>query len=269
MSGAVADICVLTFAVDRPEALARCIASVAAQRGPVRILHRVLSERIDALRRHPSLAPWVDAVQWRPLAGEPFQGASSPRMASLRQAALAEVETPWVAFLDDDNAVEPEHFVSLLRLANERDLEAVHSWRAVLNPDGTPFLFGHYPWHDDPAIAGSLYRWCLEHGVVTPGSPVMRDGRRGGDDFSGPATVDMNEWLLRTACLRRVGFDTAFDPSEIDLRVGEDDKLFRRLIAHGVSFACSERPTLRYFLGGVSNLRLTSGPTQAATGACS
>ena len=269
MSGPLAEVCILTFAVDRPQALARCIASVAAQQGPLRIHQRILSERVSALREHPLLAPWRDRVEWQSLPGKPFQGASSARMARLRAAAVAEVTQPLVGFLDDDNALEPEHLHSLCQMLSDTRLEAAHAWRQVLNPDGSAFLFEHYPWHDDPFVAQKMYRWGLEQGVFAPGSPVMRDGVRGAECAESYATVDMNEWLFRTPCLQRLGFDDAFSQFEVDQRVGEDDKLFHRVRSQGIKFACSERATVRYYLGGVSNLRLTSGSTLATAGACS
>ncbi len=269
MSGPLAEVCVLTFAVDRPQALARCIASVAAQQGPVRIHQRILSERVSALREHPFLAPWRDRVEWQSLPGKPFQGDSSARMARLRATAVAEVTQPLVGFLDDDNTLEPEHFQTLCQLLSDPGLEAAHAWRQVLNPDGSAFLFEHYPWHDDPVVAQKMHRWGVEQGVFTPGSPVMRDGVRGAECAESYATVDMNEWLFRTSCLQRLGFEDVFSQFEVDQRVGEDDKLFHRVRSQGVKFACSERATVRYYLGGVSNLRLTSGPALATAGAWS
>jgi hypothetical protein len=261
VSGAAADICILTFAVDRPRELARCIASVAAQVGAPRLRHRVLSERAEALRGDPYLAAWHDLVEWQALDGAPFQGASSPRLARLRDAALREVEELLVCFLDDDNAIEPDHIASLLELIEGRQLDAAHSWRLVLNPDGSLFSFSHYPWHDDVEIADKMYRWCVDYGTIIPGDPVMRDGVRGPAAETNYATVDMNEWLFRTERLRRIGFDAEFSSADLHNRTGEDDKLYRRFLAHAVRFGCTERPTLRYYLGGVSNLALTSGPT--------
>ncbi|WP_169708688.1 glycosyltransferase [Trinickia terrae] len=264
MSGSLADVCILTFAVDRPDELARCIASVAAQRGSPRLRHRVLSERVDALRDAPALARWRTAVEWHSLDGEPFQGASSPRIARLRQAALLDVQEPFVCFLDDDNAIDPDHIRSLLDLIERDGLDAAHSWRFVRFPDGSPFPFDFFPWQGDPAVAAQLYRECVELGAIVPGSPVMRDGaprNAPADADAGSLTVDMNEWLFKTETLRRIGFDTEFSETDLRMRTGEDDKLYRRFLRHAVRFACTEQPTVQYYLGGVSNLRLTSGPT--------
>ncbi len=261
MPGSVAEICVLTFSVDRPRELARCIASVASQVGAPRLRHCVLSEYADSLRRDANLVGWADKVDWHKLDNEPFQGASSPRMASLRDAAIRRVSEPLVCFLDDDNEYAPDHIASLYGLIDRHGLDAAHSWRKVMNADGSPFPFSHYPWHDDAAVGSEIYRWCVERGVIVPGDPVMRDGVRGQDEEDGYATVDMNEWLFRTEILCGIGFDSQFSREDLHMRTGEDDKLYRRLLAKNARFKSSERPTLLYYLGGVSNLRLTSGPT--------
>jgi hypothetical protein len=234
---------------------------VADQAQAPRLRHRILSERVERLRHDPHLVPWRDRVEWVRLEGEPFDGASSPRLARLRDAALRHVKEEFVGFLDDDNAIEQEHIASLYALIKQRRLDAAHSWRSVLNADGSPFLFYRYPWHNDVDIATRMYRLCVAHGTIVPGDPVMRDGIRAAPGDGAEASVDMNEWLFRTEQLRRIGFDLEFSQSDMRHRIGEDDKLYCRILADGLRFACSERPTVRYYLGGVSNLRLTSGPT--------
>ena len=261
MSGSNTEICVLTFAVDRPRELARCIASVAAQIGAPRLRHRILSERAEELRNDPHLTVWRDRVEWHTLEGVPFEGSSSPRVARLRDAAIRQVDEPLLCFLDDDNEFAPGHLASLYALLQQEEYDAVHSWRTVLNMDGSPFPFSHYPWHNNAEIAGQMYAWCVDNGVIVPGDPVMRDGALDVDHDNSYATVDMNEWLFRTAPLCRVGFDSQFSTGDLRLRVGEDDKLYRRMLACGMRIASSKQPTVRYYLGGVSNLRLTSGPT--------
>ena len=261
VSGVDADICVLTFAVDRPLQLARCVASVAAQAGSLRVRHRILSERVDTLRQHPVMAPFLSCIEWQHLDGEPFLGNSSQRMALLRQSAVQNVIEPFVCFIDDDNEIASPHLVSLHQIIKEQQVDAAHSWRIVMTLEEKPFAFDYYPWHNDPVVATQIYRWCVDHGVIVPGDPVMRDGRVESNDGDGFVTVDMNEWLFRTELLQSVGFDSRFVKDEIRLRVGEDDKLYQRLVNAGIRFACSRRATLNYYLGGVSNLRLSGGPT--------
>lgn len=246
-------LCVLTFTVDRPADLARCIESVLGQQGAPPVRHLILSERTAELASDPRLSRFGGLVEWVPLGGTPHQGPSSARMASLRQAAIGLVAEPLVCFLDDDNAFEPGHLASLAGLIESAELDAAHSWRRLFHSDGTPFDGSYFPWHPDPRVAGELHAWCVSQGILEPGSDVVRDGPREDRDCRNVATVDMNEWLFRTEVLRAVGFGTSFTEAEAANQVGEDDKLLARLRAAGVRFGCSRQPTVRYQLGGVSN----------------
>lgn len=246
-------ICVITFSVNRPAALARCIRSVLSQQNVPPIRHCVFSERVDELRSSPPLRILKDRVIWHELEGEAHQGASSPRMARLRGKSLEQVKEPLVCFLDDDNEFFPNHLASLVHLIDALGLDAAHSWRLISNPDGTFFSGNYYPWHPDARTASRMYLWCVRHGVLTPGEAVMRDGRRGLGEPDCVATVDMNEWLFRTEILRGIGFDFSFSDEDVANCIGEDDKLFARVMETGLNFACTEMPTVHYRLGGVSN----------------
>ena len=246
------NIRVLTFSVDRPELLARCICSVLAQRGCVPIRQRVLSERVEQLRNHPALAEVAARVEWMRIPGAPFVGDPSSRMSRLRQWALDAVEEESIAFLDDDNAIEPDHFARLGRCL-DRDVDAVYSWRRLELPNGSSFDGTWYPWHPNPERARSLHAWCVRAGVLSLGSDVVRDGPVDDPSPENVATVDMNEWLFRTRVLKRIGFECSFSPDEVANQVGEDDKLLARLRAAGIRLRCSHAPTVVYRLGGVSN----------------
>lgn len=253
MASLTADvIAVVTFTVDRPEALWRAMESVQIQRG-VTIHHIVASEHADTLRIQvlPPLGP--HRVSWIHLDGRPGEGFASARMARLRQGILAQIHEPWVAYLDDDNLTEPGHYSGLIELAKRSGCAAVHSWRHLVEADGRPFDGMRYPWHPDPAIAMELWQWCRRHGVITPGSAVIRDGRISDPAPWNVSTVDMNEWLMSTDLLRSVGFDATFTAAEAAAQVGEDDKLLRRLEQAGITIACTRQPTIAYHLGGVSN----------------
>ncbi|AUX34179.1 MULTISPECIES: glycosyltransferase [Sorangium] len=260
---APACVALLTFSVDRPRLLAEAIRSVLAQRDAPPIRQIVFSERTAELRADAALDGLKDRVQWVPLETRAYEGHSSPRMAALRQLALGYVQETYVGFLDDDNTLAPEHIANLVRMIENQNLSAAHSWRELSHPDGTPFDGSFYPWHADPAVARDLHAWCVENGVMIPGSAVVRDGVREGDDPRNVATVDMNEWLFETEALRAIGFETAFTDLEVANQVGEDDKLLRRVRRAGLRFACSEMPTVRYRLGGVSNKRRTDAPEGA------
>jgi hypothetical protein len=246
-------ITVLTFSVDRPADLRRCIESILGQRDSPPIRHLVLSENAAALCVHPLLRDYRDAAEWVPLLRQPQIGHASPRMAKLRQAALQRIETEMVCFLDDDNYYAPSHLASLSTLLLRRDLSAVHSWRTLVYPDGTPFDGRSFPWHPDTGVARELQEWCVAHGVFEVDSPIVKDGLRDSGDWRNVATVDMNEWLFRTGALRALGFETDFTTDELANQVGEDDKLLRRIRAAGWKIASTDRATVIYQLGGVSN----------------
>jgi glycosyltransferase involved in cell wall biosynthesis len=212
----------------------------------------VLSERWESLQVHPLLAALVDAVDWVSISSEPFVGNSSVRMARLRQRALNSVKEEFVAFLDDDNAITPDHFARL-HACIEAGADAAYSWRRLELPDGRPFDGSWYPWHPDPDRSATLHAWCVASGMIVPGSDVVRDGPIDNPHADNVATVDMNEWLFRTQALRRVGFECQFTPDEIANQVGEDDKLLARVRATGMRLGCSNSPTVLYRLGGVSN----------------
>jgi Glycosyl transferase family 2 len=78
--------------------------------------------------------------------------------ARTRQRALESVRTPWVAFLDDDDAFMPTHLLTLAQAALATGADYVYSWFEVIGPDGRNYgdydpVFppGHFtdPW--DPS----------------------------------------------------------------------------------------------------------------------
>lgn len=63
-----------------------------------------------------------------------------------RQRALDGVTTPWVAFLDSDDAFDPDHLESLAACANETGADYVYSyWHTA------PDVLGHFGKPFDPA----------------------------------------------------------------------------------------------------------------------
>ncbi len=165
----------------REERLVEAIASVQAQTYPAES-HLVL---LDADREGPAVA---------------------------RNALLAVAETPLVAFLDDDDLLDPDHLERLVdRLVR-----------------------------DDADVAWS---WCRTTGVDAPTIPRPRNDRefatlmRGGRNCV-PVTV-----VARLAAIAAAG---CFDP--VDRY--EDYALWMRMLRLGASFACERRETWTYrFLG--------------------
>lgn len=70
--------------------------------------------------------------------------------AATRQRALDAVQTPWVAFLDDDDVFMPQHLERLYRHAMETGADMVYSWFQMMG-GVDPFPPGHYLNEFDPA----------------------------------------------------------------------------------------------------------------------
>jgi hypothetical protein len=90
-------------------------------------------------------------------------------------------------------------------------------------------------------------------GVFQPGSNIVRDRV---DPWGHPdpaRTVDMGEWLFDRKLLLDHQFCTEYSAEDWFNITTEDDKLMEDLVNNGITVACSELPTLRYYLGGYSN----------------
>lgn len=66
--------------------------------------------------------------------------------AATRQRGLDQVTTPWVAFLDSDDELDPTHLEQLLACAAETDADYVYPWfRVKGGTDPFPMFYGK-PW---------------------------------------------------------------------------------------------------------------------------
>lgn len=69
--------------------------------------------------------------------------------AITRNHGLSMVQTPWVAFLDSDDELDPTHVEKLLRCAEETGADYIYPWfRVVGGSDPFPMFFGR-PWDND------------------------------------------------------------------------------------------------------------------------
>ena len=113
-----------------------------------------------------------------------------------RQRALDGVNTPWVAFLDDDDEFMPLHLELLLHHAELTGADYAYSWFKVVRPDGViieddpVFPPGHYlnPWDDaNPrqTTVTTLVRTELAKQVrfIPPDGEDTIDGQRWGEDW--------------------------------------------------------------------------------------
>ena len=184
------------------------------------------------------------------------QGASRSvweRVARLRNTAIAMTHSPLVAFLDDDNRWEPNHLSSLRAVLRNDDADAAHSWRRLCGTDGSPWVPDAYPWAPRGTLRERhLFQLYRKLGVFSD-SPVVRDAASLIHNQLEYGAVDMGEWLLRRELIVRFPFETDFSLTDLDDRIGEDDKLLAAFRLAGASISCSKRATLHYRIGGFSN----------------
>ena len=118
-----------------------------------------------------------------------------------RQRALDMVRTPWVAFLDDDDELLPDHLAKLAIVAEATSADVVISWFDVIG--GTdPFPMNR-------------------HAHFVPGQPMHAHGITG---------------LVRTRALLREGGRIGFRPRIFGVTQAEDAMFWDDLAANGARF---------------------------------
>jgi glycosyltransferase involved in cell wall biosynthesis len=246
-------VTVITLTKDRLQLLVRAIRSVERQDYPGTIQHLVLIESDDTETVKLSMKlSKLPQVEWR-LVNSDSNGTQIQRVAKLRNLGVKMAKGKWICFLDDDNEFTECHISDLISCAHSQNLRAVHSHRALLNRDGSPFIGNFDPWIKDREEAKRAYIKLLKLGVLSPGSNVARTDV---DRLFYPDpiwTVDMGEWLLLKELLFQIPLREEFDKSDVDRNLGEDDKFLADLLMLGEPIACTGKATLLYYLGGFSN----------------
>lgn len=108
--------------------------------------------------------------------------------AATRERGLQRVRTPWVAFLDDDDYLYPEHIEKLTRHAMVTGADYVYSWFETCGKD--PFPVHHFTdeWSNNRPIQTTittLVRTRMAQAVGFLGDrPPTPDGFRSGEDWS-------------------------------------------------------------------------------------
>lgn len=109
--------------------------------------------------------------------------------AATRNRAWRALDTDWVAFLDDDDELYPQHLERLVATACDRDADFVYPWFEVVGGvDPFPQHFGQ-PWNPaapvQTTITGLWRRTALEAvgGFPEPADEVDPLGNRLGEDM--------------------------------------------------------------------------------------
>jgi len=248
-------VAVVILTRDRPELLEGAIASVGDQDSTldraVFVVNNGFEVDLDRLRHRCPRTPIYSYT----VRGASFDELPSVRrVAHLRNFALSLVDSDFVCFLDDDNQWEVDHLSSLYEVLIDHAAAASHSWRTVVCANGDPLPLHEFPWARTRTERLNRFEDATRAGLLSPGSAVVRDSVSALVDGRDVGMVDMGCWLFPRDLITALGLETSYDGKELDTCVGEDDKMLRALRLNAVPVACSMRPTLRYRLGGFSNV---------------
>lgn len=252
MASPAARISVITPTTGRLDLLARCIRSVRAQDIAPEVSHLVVGDGLppETGRAAAELCRQLGAVFLDD--DRPRSTGYGPARASMaRNLGWERSTTPYVAHLDEDNTLEPDHLSSLVGLLDgDPAIGIAHSWRRILDEDGRPCRLRRYPWviYQRDALAHEVFQRLVEEGVCAEGSEVIRDRM---DSISPDLChVDSSELAMRRELLPVVRFQERYSAREMIYQYTEDFLFCRAAQAAGIGFACSGRVTLNYYLGG-------------------
>lgn len=256
----MSEISVITLTRYRPIEVQRAIWSVQNQTEPA-AEHIVLVDgdpQIEESVKEFIDSNGVDRCKVH-LVSRISSDTSGPGRASvLRNIGINMAANPWIAFLDDDNEWLPNHLASLKALACRCDSPAVYSEVSLLTATGKPYLEHKWPWAHTHEEAERKYWDYVAQGVLIPGSNVIHDRPEVRD-----VPVDTSAWLLDRELLLSMPFQENFSIDDARTLTSEDDKLFYSLLERGVRLACTNQPTLLYYLGGYSNTGTTVWTNEA------
>lgn len=183
------------------------------------------------------------------------RSSSLERVSRLRNHAITFGTAPLIAFIDDDNLWEPDHLASLLDTLQHNNALAAHCWRCMIDSSGQEKIPKRFIWRNpsDP-MSDKLFEIYREAGVFSEHDAIVRDRVSLIHDGDNVGMVDMGEWLLRRSLFNDFKFPEEFSHIEIATMNGEDDKLLSYLRANCIETACTEQVTLKYRIGGFSNV---------------
>lgn len=265
-------VTVLTVTRDRPNLLRRAIASVRRQDLGAPVEHLVISDDdptvVDTVASEPSTPERQLRAERIPLPAQVVRRPGDrtfvyPRLASLLNEGIRRARGEWIAFLDDDNEFEPEHLRTLLEVARGQGLRAVHSARQMVQADGAPYLRPIFPGAPTEDEGRRIYELMCGRGVWVRGTNILRDRVDPGPHTYTNSTVmgsddpvflvDQNLWLIEARLLADVPVPENFTALDLELNTCPDDKLLQALVEHGIEIGRSDLPSVRYYLGGISN----------------
>jgi glycosyltransferase involved in cell wall biosynthesis len=267
-------VTVITVTRGRPGLLSRAIASVRSQDYSAYIDHLVIIDNCieTAARIAPMVLPRHRRIIPHFIQREMNEGDSDtdlrhvyPRISRLLNLGVRLADSSWVAFLDDDNEYESNHIRTLVDCAMRCDSRAAHSVRKIYHADGLPYLDSRFPWTRDLDEGARIYELLCSRGLWIRNTHILKDraGPFGFTQFRNSTIlssrdpvfmVDTSVWLLARSLVLEHPIPEEFSEQEFIDNVAPDDKFLELLLRHRVRIVSTDLPTLRYYLGGVSNI---------------
>jgi len=109
--------------------------------------------------------------------------------AVVRNRLLAGVQTPWIAWLDDDDVLYPNHLSVCVQHAERSNADLVYPWFDVVGGrDPFPHHFGK-PWNPEDPVQTTITTLVRTEalravgGFPLPASATDAEGNRAGEDF--------------------------------------------------------------------------------------
>ena len=167
-------------------------------------------------------------------------------LARLRNDAVFRCKTEWFSFLDDDNEYHNEHLQKLMDFALKNNCEAVFSNSKIYYRDGRPFIEKYWQWERDPEKAKIRWIKMEKEGVVFEGSNEIH--------FKYGIVIDTNVWLIKRKIILENKISDDFSSQDWENNLAEDDKLMFGLYANKIRVLGNDEATVKYYLGGYSNV---------------
>lgn len=188
-----------------------------------------------------------------------------PRLSLLFNIGVQVASAEKISFLDDDNEYCPNHISSLFSMAQEKQLQAVHSGRLVMNENGSPYLEERFPGVSDANKSKEIFAKMCDKGIWVKGTNILMDhtstkvsnfnNSTKSSEFDEVFLVDQNVWLLDRKLLLKFPIPESYSAEDIANNLCPDDKLLETLLKNNVPIHSSNLATVKYYLGGISTAK--------------
>ncbi len=176
------------------------------------------------------------------------------RVATIRNLAIKLTSQNCICFLDDDNLWETNHLSTLMNTLQTYQCKATYSWRKLFLNNGKPWIPTTWPWIGSDVPQKKLLHIYKKLEMLDLKTNILKDKFEAVYNNRDYATIDMGAWLFKKELFDVVSFKTDYTKEEVNCLVTEDDQLLLDLKKLNFTVYPSKKATLKYYLGGFSNL---------------